>query len=165
MMKPDMQNAHWKPCSSTTACCTGCSVPSAAARPSIVVTLLAAHRVRQHRAAIVRHVVDQHRARSALGAVAAQLGSRQPQLVAQRPGQRLLLHHFHAPRLPFTFSVISRSPPKLRPRPAQDLVAGRAHYGASGNHAQNEIRSINPARPAQIVGVHQKAGAAQVEPP
>ena len=26
------------------------------------------------------------------------------------------------------------------------------------------IRSINPARPAQIVGVHQKAGAAQVEP-
>ncbi len=39
MMKPDMQNAHWKPCSSTTACCTGCSVPSAAARPSIVVTL------------------------------------------------------------------------------------------------------------------------------
>jgi 1-pyrroline-5-carboxylate dehydrogenase len=26
------------------------------------------------------------------------------------------------------------------------------------------IRSLNPARPAQIVGVHQKAGAAQVEP-
>ena len=26
------------------------------------------------------------------------------------------------------------------------------------------IRSINPARPAQIVGIHQKAGAAQVEP-
>ena len=25
------------------------------------------------------------------------------------------------------------------------------------------IRSINPARPAQIVGIHQKAGAAQVE--
>ncbi len=26
------------------------------------------------------------------------------------------------------------------------------------------IRSINPARPAQVVGIHQKAGAAQVEP-
>jgi 1-pyrroline-5-carboxylate dehydrogenase len=27
-----------------------------------------------------------------------------------------------------------------------------------------KIRSLNPARPAQIVGIHQKAGAAQVEP-
>ena len=25
---PDMQKAHWNPCSSTTPCCTGCSVPS-----------------------------------------------------------------------------------------------------------------------------------------
>src|SRR5580658_8977031 len=33
---PGMQNAHWTPCSSTTPCCTGCSVPSADASPSIV---------------------------------------------------------------------------------------------------------------------------------
>ena len=36
MMKPDMQNAHWKPCSSMTPCCTACSVPSALASPSTV---------------------------------------------------------------------------------------------------------------------------------
>ena len=29
---------------------------------------------------------------------------------------------------------------------------------------QEKIRSVNPARPEQVVGVHQKAGAAQVEP-
>ena len=40
MMKPDMQKAHWKPCSSTTPCCTGCSVPSALARPSMVTIFL-----------------------------------------------------------------------------------------------------------------------------
>ena len=33
-----MQNAHWNPCSSTTACCTGCSVPSSACSPSTVCT-------------------------------------------------------------------------------------------------------------------------------
>src|SRR5436190_9934414 len=38
--KPGMQNAHWKPCSATTPCCTGCSVPSAAASPSIDVIFL-----------------------------------------------------------------------------------------------------------------------------
>ena len=34
---PGMQNAHWNAWLSTTACCTGCSVPSAAANPSTVV--------------------------------------------------------------------------------------------------------------------------------
>ena len=33
MMNPDMQNAHWKPCSSMTACCTGCSLPFGALEP------------------------------------------------------------------------------------------------------------------------------------
>jgi 1-pyrroline-5-carboxylate dehydrogenase len=55
-------------------------------------------------------------------------------------------------------------------RSALDKVA--SHLGAEysliigGERLQtpDKIRSINPARPAQIVGVHQKAGAEQVEP-
>jgi 1-pyrroline-5-carboxylate dehydrogenase len=54
-------------------------------------------------------------------------------------------------------------------RRALDQVA--AHLGSEysliiGGHrlkTAEKIRSLNPARPAQIVGVHQKAGAAQVE--
>ena len=40
----------------------------------------------------MRHVVDEDGAGAALGAVAAQLGAREPQLVAQRHRQRFLLH-------------------------------------------------------------------------
>ena len=55
-------------------------------------------------------------------------------------------------------------------RSALDKVA--SHLGTEysliigGRRLQTpeKIRSINPARPAQIVGVHQKAGAEQVEP-
>ncbi len=39
-----------------------------------------------------------------------------------------------------------------------DLIVGGRRL-----KTQDKIRSINPARPAQVVGVHQKAGAAQVE--
>ena len=98
-MKPGMQNAHWKPCSSMTPCCTGCSLPSALASPSIVTIFLAAHGVREHRARIVRHIVDQHGAGAAFGAVAAELGAGEAQLVAQRHRQRFLLHHVDAPLL------------------------------------------------------------------
>ncbi|MGA2907385.1 MAG: L-glutamate gamma-semialdehyde dehydrogenase [Terracidiphilus sp.] len=55
-------------------------------------------------------------------------------------------------------------------RRALDLVA--SHLGVEYSliiggkrlKTAERIRSINPARPAQIVGIHQKAGAAQVEP-
>ena len=55
-------------------------------------------------------------------------------------------------------------------RHALDSVA--SHLGVEYNliiggkrlKTAERIRSINPARPAQIVGIHQKAGAAQVEP-
>ena len=55
-------------------------------------------------------------------------------------------------------------------RRALDYVA--SHLGVEYNliiggkrlKTAERIRSINPARPAQIVGIHQKAGAAQVEP-
>jgi len=55
-------------------------------------------------------------------------------------------------------------------RRALDYVA--SHLGVEYNliiggkrlKTAERIRSINPARPAEIVGIHQKAGAAQVEP-
>jgi 1-pyrroline-5-carboxylate dehydrogenase len=55
-------------------------------------------------------------------------------------------------------------------RRALDLVA--SHLGVEYSliiggkrlKTAERIRSINPARPEQIVGIHQKAGAAQVEP-
>ena len=101
--------------------------------------LLAAHRVRQHRAAIVRHIVKQHRASAALRAIASQLRSRQPQLVAQCKRQRLLLHHFHAARLPIH---VERDQPFAPGASAaagrKNLVARGAYNGAAGNHAQDE---------------------------
>ena len=57
----------------------------------------------------MRHIVDEHRAGAALGAVASELGAGQPQLVAQRRGQRFLLQHVDAPLLAVDVSVISRS--------------------------------------------------------
>jgi 1-pyrroline-5-carboxylate dehydrogenase len=36
-----------------------------------------------------------------------------------------------------------------------DLIIG----GKAAEDLQDKIRSTNPARPAQVVGVHQKAGA------
>ena len=59
----------------------------------------AARAVRQHRARIVRHVVDEDGAGAALGAVAAKLGAGQAQLVAQRPRERVLRHDVDAPVL------------------------------------------------------------------
>ena len=55
-------------------------------------------------------------------------------------------------------------------RRALDIVAthlGREYgliIGGERLKTDDKIRSINPARPAQIVGIHQKAGAAQAEP-
>ena len=53
--------------------------------------LLVAHRMCEDRARIMRYIVKQHRTGAAFGAVAPQLRSREPQLVSQRPSQRLLL--------------------------------------------------------------------------
>src|ERR1700759_967681 len=44
---------------------------------------------------------------------------------------------------------------------------GREYELVIGGHrikTADKIRSLNPARPAQVVGVHQKAGAEHVEP-
>src|ERR1700690_2916513 len=40
-----------------------------------------------------------------------------------------------------------------------DLIIGGERMKSSG-----KIRSINPAKPSQVVGVHQKAGKGHVEP-
>jgi len=62
--------------------------------------LPASDRMRQNRARIVRHIVDEDGARAALGAIAAKLGAREPELVAQRHGKRFLLHDVDTPHLP-----------------------------------------------------------------
>src|SRR2546429_9670514 len=40
-----------------------------------------------------------------------------------------------------------------------DLIIGGKHV-----KTQDKIRSINPAKPSEVVGLHQKAGREQVEP-
>src|SRR5204862_6116628 len=40
-----------------------------------------------------------------------------------------------------------------------DLVIGGRHV-----KTQDKIKSLNPARPSEVVGLHQKAGAEHVEP-
>ena len=47
----------------------------------------------------MRDVVDEHRAGAALGAIAAELGAGQPQLVSEGRRQRFLFDHVDAPRL------------------------------------------------------------------
>ena len=61
---------------------------------------LVAHGVREHRAGVVRHIVNQHSASAAFGLVAADLRAGKAKLVAQRHHQRLLLHHIDRPLLP-----------------------------------------------------------------
>ena len=59
----------------------------------------AAHRVGEHRARVVRHVVDKDGTGATFGAVAAQLGAGEAKFIAQRPRQGLLLHHIDSPLL------------------------------------------------------------------
>ena len=61
--------------------------------------LLAAHRVCEDRAGVARHIVDEDGTGATLRTVAPQLGAGEPQLVAQRHGQRFLLQHVDAPVL------------------------------------------------------------------
>ena len=63
-----------------------------------------------------------------------------------------------------------KSPENARTmRAALDLVAGQLGreydliIGGRRLKTEGKIRSINPARPAQVVGVHQKAGAEHAE--
>src|SRR5215472_7817748 len=51
-----------------------------------------AHGVREDGAGVMRYVIQQDSARTALGTITAELRASEPKLVAQRPGQRFLLH-------------------------------------------------------------------------
>ena len=86
--------------------------------------LLAAHGVREHRAGVVRHIVDQHGAGAAFGAVAAELGAGEAQLVAQRHRQRFLLHDVDAPLL-----AVDVQRDQALDRPGGGLL--RAHHGTA----------------------------------
>src|SRR5262245_11378088 len=58
--------------------------------------LLSTYSVREDRARIVRHIIDEHGARSALGAIAAEFGAGKSELVAECRRQRFLLQHVNA---------------------------------------------------------------------
>jgi hypothetical protein len=106
--------------------------------------LAAANRMRQDRARVVRHIIDEDRAGATLGSIAPQLGPAQTQLVAQGPGERFLLHHVHAPRLAVD---IQRDQALDRPRQrrrltqerAAEQIARRRDTGAGRDHAFDEI--------------------------
>ena len=70
------------------ACCIGCSAPSAAARPSIVVTGRPCAADRQRQAGEDAPAVDEDGAGAALAVVAALLGAGQAEMLAQRVEQR-----------------------------------------------------------------------------
>src|SRR5262249_25959469 len=59
--------------------------------------LAPAHRVRQRRARIGRHVVEHDRAVAAFGVIAAELGAGEAELVAQRVDQGLVRQHVYRP--------------------------------------------------------------------
>jgi hypothetical protein len=135
MMKPGAQKAHWKPASSTTACCTGWSW-SPLASPSIVTTSRPRTWWVSIEQRVAGHPVDQHRAGAAIGPVAPDLGARQPQLVAERRRQRLLLHHVDAAILP----VHPQASPAARPSPPPRAILGHARV-------PEEVRSRRHGRP------------------
>src|SRR5215472_18181879 len=57
---------------------------------------LAVNRVGQNRAGVVRHIIKQHGAGTALGAVTTEFGASQSKFVAKSLGQRFLLHDVDA---------------------------------------------------------------------
>ena len=84
---PGVQNPHCSPCSSLKPSCSGCS-SLAVARPSTVRDLAPVDLDGQHRAGLHRPAVDQHRARAAVGRVAAHVRAGQPEPAADQVGQQ-----------------------------------------------------------------------------
>src|ERR1700680_4990026 len=89
----------------------------------------------QHRARIVRHIVNQDSAGSTFGAVAAQLRSREAQLVSQCPCQRFLLHNVGPPQL--AIDVYADEPVSRRAGGSQsgstEQIARRTDSRAAGD--------------------------------
>src|SRR6202043_3586993 len=102
---PGMQNAHWNPCSSTTPCCTGCSVPSAAASPSIVTIFFprtewvsVEHEYRGTSSTSTVHAP--HPPPPPLRPGPPRFGPRRPQVVPRGHRRRLWFHPAPPPLLP-----------------------------------------------------------------
>src|SRR6266478_2010143 len=96
----------------------------------------------------MRHVVDEDGAGATLGTVAPQLGAGEAQLVAQRPGQRLLLHRVHSPLLAVyvegdqPLSHTSRRWLAQKRRGAKEVVRRGDCYTAA-DHPFDEVASRN----------------------
>src|SRR5437588_10873029 len=83
-----------------------------------------------------------------------------------RPTTSTLRSHFvNEPSTDFTRSDVAR-----QMRSALDRVRGQLGreydlvIGGRRIRTADKIRSLNPARPSQLVGIHQKAGSEHVEP-
>ena len=101
--------------------------------------------VRQHRTRVVRHVVHQHRARAAFGAVAPELGAGKPQLVAQGHGQRFLAEDVDAALLPVDdkgdqpIDGTGRGCLSEQRQAAAKQIGRRGSHGAARDDALDEV--------------------------
>ena len=95
----------------------------------------------------MRHIVNQDSARSALGAVAAELGSGKAELVAQGPSQGFLFHYIGAARLAVD---IQREQPVAAA--LTENARGAKQIGRRGNghsaadHTSNKVPPRDPSR-------------------
>ena len=92
---PEVQKPHCGASCSMKACCSGSSLPFCAS-PSTVWIGAAVHPHRELAARVHRLAVEQHRARAALAAIAADLGAGEPQVIAQQFDQRPAIFHLEA---------------------------------------------------------------------
>ena len=83
MIMPGVQNPHCRPCFSQNAFWSGCR-PSSGAMPSIVVIVRAVRLDREHRAGLHGLAVDVDGAGAALARVAADVGTGQVEILAER---------------------------------------------------------------------------------
>ena len=89
-MNPGAQNAHWKSAAVDNRLLHRVELTRRAGEAFDRDDLASTHAVREHRARVVRHTVDQQRAGAALCPVAAELGAGEPELVPQGHGERFL---------------------------------------------------------------------------
>ena len=87
--KPGVQKPHCRPCASRNASCTVESVPSAAAKPSTVVTLGAVGLHREQQARAHGLAVEQDGARAADAVLAAEVRAGEVAVLAEEVGERL----------------------------------------------------------------------------
>jgi hypothetical protein len=108
--------------------------------------LLPPDAMRQDRAGIVRHIVHQHGARAAFGAIASELGAGETQFVAQGHRQRFVLQHVNAPLLAVdverdqTLDRAGHAVVLADDRGAEQ-IRGRGDRCAGGDYAFDEIAS------------------------